>query len=153
MEAECAEMEADYQTQKNTFDLLPNADENVEKLPESVSDCYHTCVRNRNRDLGLAFGRSFRTGWGPCWKFAHFGIAKPHHKKSSTGGLLRPLGLQKHLYTAIKPRDVVPFNINLEQLQSSVYLTPEGLKGKNLQVSFMLCVYLAKSLIFISSHP
>ena len=32
MEAECGEMEADYQTQKKTYDLLPNADENIEKL-------------------------------------------------------------------------------------------------------------------------
>ena len=32
METECGEMEADYQTQKKTYDLLPNADENIEKL-------------------------------------------------------------------------------------------------------------------------
>lgn len=32
MEAECGEMEGDYQTQKKTYDLLPNADENIEKL-------------------------------------------------------------------------------------------------------------------------
>ena len=32
MDAECGEMEADYQTQKKTYDLLPNADENIEKL-------------------------------------------------------------------------------------------------------------------------
>lgn len=25
-------MESDYQTQKKTYDLLPNADENIEKL-------------------------------------------------------------------------------------------------------------------------
>ena len=32
METECGEMEADYQTQKKTYDLLPDADENIEKL-------------------------------------------------------------------------------------------------------------------------
>ena len=32
MEAECADMETEYQTQKKTFDLLPNAEENIEKL-------------------------------------------------------------------------------------------------------------------------
>lgn len=123
-------------------------------LPESVSDHYHTCVRNT--ELGLAFGRSFRTGWGLCWQFAHFGTAlssKPQHKKSSTGSLLRPLGLQKHLYTATRPRDVVPFNVNLEQLQSSVYLAPEGLKGKTLQVSFVLHACYVYAAIFNSSHP
>lgn len=106
-------------------------------LPQAVSDCYHTCVANRC--LGLSFGRSFRMGWGPSWCFCHFGItasSKPHHKKPSAG-LLRPLGLQKHLYSAIGPRDVVPFKINVEQLQSSPFLTPEGLKGKALSVSIM----------------
>jgi len=32
METESADMESEYQTQKKTFDLLPNADENIEKL-------------------------------------------------------------------------------------------------------------------------
>ena len=109
-------------------------------LPDHVTDCYCTCVKSR--DLGLAFGRSFRTGWGPHWNFAHFGAilsCKPHHKKQSAG-LLRPLGLQKHLYSVIGPRDVVPFKINVEQLQSSPYLTPEGLRGKTLPVSTAMCV-------------
>ena len=110
-------------------------------LPESVTDCFRTCVRSR--DLGLAFGRSFRTGWAPHWNFVHFGIAvssKPYHKKPS-GGLLRPLGLQKHLYSASGPKDIVPFKITLEQLRSSPYLTPEGLRGKALSVSTGLHPY------------
>lgn len=37
MEAECGEMEGDYQTQKKTYDLLPNADENIEKLQVIIS--------------------------------------------------------------------------------------------------------------------
>lgn len=109
-------------------------------LPDTVTDCYNTCVKSR--DLGLAFGRSFRTGWGPRWNFAHFGIVlscKPHHKKQSAG-LLRPLGLQKHLYSAIGPRDVVPFKINIEQLRSSPHLTLEVLKGKAITVSTAMCV-------------
>jgi len=32
MEAECADMEAEFKTQKKTFDLLPYAEENIEKL-------------------------------------------------------------------------------------------------------------------------
>ena len=109
-------------------------------LPETVTDCYCTCAKSR--DLGLAFGRSFRTGWGPHWNFAHFGVVlscKPHHKKQSAG-LLRPLGLQKHLYSAIGPRDVVPFKINVEQLESSPHLTAEVLRGKPLPVSTVICV-------------
>ena len=108
-------------------------------LPETVNECYRTCVANR--DLGLAFGRSFRTGWVPHWQFAHFGItlsSKPRHKKQA--GLFRPLGLQKHLYSAIGPKDVVPFNINLEKLQSSPYLMPEELKVKRLSVRVVLCM-------------
>ena len=42
-------------------------------------------------DVGLAFGRSSATGWGPHWRFASFGLPvsrrRVHHKKSS--GLLR----------------------------------------------------------------
>ena len=116
-------------------------------LPDTVTDCYHTCVKSR--DLGLAFGRSFRTGWGPQWNFAHFGMVlscKPHHKKQSAG-LLRPLGLQKHLYSAIGPRDVVPFKINVEQLQSSPHLTLVVLKGKPLTVSSAVCVYCVITLL------
>ena len=119
-----------------TSTIVPHGLIPLTMLPELVG-C-HSCVNNR--DLGLAFGRSFRTGWGPCWRFAHFGItlgSKPHHKKASSG-LLRPLGLQKHVHSSIGPRDVVPFKIHLEQMQSSPYLTPQGLRGKTLPVSIVL---------------
>ena len=110
---------------------------------EAVNDSYRTCVVNEDlrQDLGQAFERSFRTGWAPHWHFAHFGItlsSKPHHKKPSSSGLFRPLGLQKHLYSAIGPKDVVPFKISLEKLQSSPYLMPEELKEKRLSVSYYI---------------
>ena len=112
-------------------------------LPDAITDCYRTCVNQA--DLGLASGRSFRTGWGLCWNFFHFGIVlscKPHHKKQSAG-LLRPLGLQKHLYSAAGQGDVVPFKINIEKLQSTPYLTPEELRGKLLSVSIAVIVCCA----------
>ena len=117
-------------------------------LPDAITDYYRTCFNQR--DLGLAFGRSFRTGWGPRWNFAHLGIVlscKPHHKKQSAG-LLRPLGLQNHLYLATGQRDVVPFKVNIEQLKSSPYLTPEELKGKLLPVSVAVIVYCVRILCF-----
>ena len=113
---------------------VPEGLQPLSQLPDLVRDSYF--ANGQINDFGLAFGRSFTTGWGPHWRFAHFGppvgTRRVRHQKSS--GLLRGLGVQKHVYPTLGPDDVVPFNVTLERMQPSPYLCPEALGNKTLPV-------------------
>jgi len=113
---------------------VPEGLQPLSQLPELVKDSY--CANGPMNDLGLAFGRSFTTGWGPHWRFSHFGppVGSKRVRNQKSSGLLRGLGIQKHLYPAPGPDDVVPFNVTLEQVQPSPYLSPEALGNKTLSV-------------------